>query len=452
MQADIGIRRVEPGQAPLLDSWVIQSLAERFGWDIEAGSLHYAFLANLIHSGQLEFAHQARSQLALEPVRPLNETLFGSDAYSADAQRSKASLALQTAVERFLSNPAIRADDKTLSLYRHRLNTMVEALGPTRGIASVTREDCRRLRDDVLLKLPVNRTQRFPDLSVAAAITQADRINAPRLRSATVSLYVDNLKAMFDWAVSEDLRPDNPAKFIRIAVGNDEVERAPFAASHLKSIFSAPIYTGCVDDGRNYAKAGPNRPRGHRFWLPLLALYTGMRLNELCQLRVEDISEHDGIRFFDLRRFSTSGRKLKTKSSARRVPLHVELDALGFLTYVQSLANPGWLFPDIDRKGGEGGSDAISKWFGRFLESRQIKDPSLVFHSFRHTFRDGMRQAGVDAERAHALGGWTESSVGAGYGQGFGLAELSSAMGQLRYPALDLSHLKAATPATVCNG
>ena len=71
-----------------------------------------------------------------------------------------------------------------------------------------------------------------------------------------------------------------------------------------------------------------------------------------------------------------------------------------------------------------------------------------MFHSFRHGFKDALRAAGVsedvnDALTGHAGGG----TVGRTYGakdmlKRFGLPILNDAVSKIRYPGLDLSHLR----------
>lgn len=66
---------------------------------------------------------------------------------------------------------------------------------------------------------------------------------------------------------------------------------------------------------------------GAAYWVCALALWTGARLNEVCQLRVEDVQEYEGIPFLFFTPFSRSGERVpgqrfKTKSSPRPHPLH----------------------------------------------------------------------------------------------------------------------------------
>lgn len=61
--------------------------------------------------------------------------------------------------------------------------------------------------------------------------------------------------------------------------------------------FDAPLYRGCMDDGASYAMPDRAVP-GVVYWIPLIALYTGMRLNEICQLDVADIQIVEGVDLF----------------------------------------------------------------------------------------------------------------------------------------------------------
>ena len=68
-------------------------------------------------------------------------------------------------------------------------------------------------------------------------------------------------------------------------LGEDEAVRggAPFERSDLQVIFRTPVFT---EDAR------PTGGKGDAaFWLPLLALFTGARLNELSSLKVSDVGK-----------------------------------------------------------------------------------------------------------------------------------------------------------------
>jgi integrase len=58
-------------------------------------------------------------------------------------------------------------------------------------------------------------------------------------------------------------------------------------------------------------------------WVPLVGLYSGMRINEICQLRRGDIGQEGDIRFFHV--CEGEGQSVKTQAGVRRVPIHSEI-------------------------------------------------------------------------------------------------------------------------------
>ena len=145
------------------------------------------------------------------------------------------------------------------------------------------------------------------------------------------------------------------------------------------------------------------------------------------------------------------GRRLKTDTSERVVPIHSELRKLGLLDYVEERKRDGdkaWLFPAIapDQRGGV---KAWSSWWGRYLRDHiGIEDRDMVFHSFRHGFADRARAAGVAEEVRKALMGHSDASVSGGYGaktmlHRWGARLLANAIEKIAYPGLDLSRVQA---------
>ena len=72
-------------------------------------------------------------------------------------------------------------------------------------------------------------------------------------------------------------------------------ERDPFTLNELNAIFTAPIFTGCELENHWKVSGKTILRSSAKFWVPLLALYTGARLNELCKLRVRDIKSDDNL-------------------------------------------------------------------------------------------------------------------------------------------------------------
>ena len=104
---------------------------------------------------------------------------------------------------------------------------------------------------------------------------------------------------MLNWAVSEEYIAKNPARGLQLAeTVHPQDRRKPFELWQLQRIFSAPIYTGCRDEQNGYSVPGPVIASGARYWVPLIGLFSGMRLNEVCQLDVADIRLIEGVPCF----------------------------------------------------------------------------------------------------------------------------------------------------------
>jgi integrase len=271
---------------------------------------------------------------------------------------------------------------------------------------------------------------------------------APKVSAGTVNKQLGAVQAIGLWGFSHGLVPDNvpwsdPFKNKRLP--EERSTRGPFDAHGLKSIFSAPLFKS-----QEIPKGGKGPAA---FWLPLLALFMGGRQAEFAGLRVSDIREDTdtGTPLMWIVADRKVGRRVKTETSERVVPIHSALCKLGFLDFVAERRREGekaWLFPPVapDQRGG---LKAWSKWWGHYLRQHiGIEDRDLVFHSFRHGFTDRARAAGVPEEVRKALMGHSDAStVSGGYGAKnmlarWGVKRLKKAIEKITYPGLDLSRVR----------
>jgi len=323
---------------------------------------------------------------------------------------------------------------------------MVEAvLGADLALRRLERRQCRDLLE-TLSWLPANYARRLPGFSLqqAVALAKAGGRRA-RLSPASVNGYMLRLGALLNVAISEGVLTRNPAKGLRLVeTGDPRDHRRPFSDPQLQAIFAAPLYAGCVTDASvGDAKPGPASRRGGRFWLPLIGLYCGMRLNEISQLDLADVQRFDSVDCFVVSRWATSGasdKRVKSAGGERIVPVHPMLAAIGFMAYVERRRREGGvkLFPDLRASPGSGYySDPLSKWFRRFLETSGAEAPKTSFHSFRHNFRDALRAGHVAEDLALALGGWATPGgplalAGRGYGSRPSVGALAAAIARVR--------------------
>lgn len=130
------------------------------------------------------------------------------------------------------------------------------------------------------------------------------------------------------------------------------------------------------------------------FWVPIIALLSGMRQNEICQLYCDDIVQGpaNGVTCFRVLQNETRKQRTKSTSSVRYVPVHSELVELGLLDYRDQMVSDGQerLFPNLEYTPDlSNWSTGFSKRFGRHTQRHMVwDDPEQrkVFHGFRSSF------------------------------------------------------------------
>lgn len=348
------------------------------------------------------------------------------------------SISFTELVERFMALPEkAKLTDKGKLEYRATFKILAELFGANKPIHAITREDCRRVQL-VFTTLPANSTKRFPKCNVMRALELSKAQNLKPMATKTANSYITRLSTLFRWAHREGLISTNPTQSLLLPETEAAKDkRHPFTTKQLEAIFNANL----MQQYRHEHHAA--------FWIPMLSLWTGARLNELCQLHTADIQTRDGITCMVIA--LGDGQHLKTASSQRVIPLHPKLIELGFLEYVEKVHKAGHknLFFDLrlDAKGS--GSSYFSKNFARYLKSIGIKTDKNCFHSFRHNFRDALREAGIEREVVQALGGWKDKSGGVedNYGSGHSVQRLYGAACKIGY---DLNWPDSASHSIVC--
>jgi integrase len=223
------------------------------------------------------------------------------------------------------------------------------------------------------------------------------------LTVTTINKYIRRLSGFFNYAVRNGYMLVNPAEGMKIKTQQRaDQEREAYTIEDLQKLFDA--------DGFKRGKHSYCR------WAPLIALYSGCRLEEICQLHLDDIRQEEGVWVFDIN--DKNEKRLKTRSSARLVPIHLRLIDLGLLEYVEKLRASGEnrLFPEL-RQRRDGYGQTVSKWFQRYKKICGISE-GKTFHSFRHTFITHLKHKQVDPFMIHELDGHTiESETMGRYGK-----------------------------------
>ena len=345
---------------------------------------------------------------------------------------------------------------KTLDKFDQNVALVRELIGENTAVANVDFDLCEEIRFK-LAKVPANRTKLYKNTSINDMILRAADEGRHLLSSRTQAQYLDTLKSILDLACKKKLLDSNPATSMK-PVKEDKVsaqqKRLPFSVKQLKNFYGSQFYLRCMPNAEHpYLEAD----KKWRFWLPLIALFTGMRANEICQLMTSDISTTEAgtpvINVnanveIDVNTGKPMPKSVKNESSKRRIPVHQELVNLGFLKFVDSMRvkhENVRLFPTL--KGGKYGH--VSKYpTRRFNETYLRQDMELEgrqsFHSFRHSFRDALRLIDAGADTLEALGGWSQGNrVSSAYGTVSHPDHQSKIMNKVNYEGLNLTNLYA---------
>ena len=307
---------------------------------------------------------------------------------------------------------------------------------------------------DALLQVPRNAPAWLREASLDALIAwtaKPENARLQRLSRTTINAKaLGALSVVMDSAKRMGFVQTNPCSGQALDIKRGEVgRRKAYSDADLRLIFAC----GAFAPTPSITKGG----RGPAaFWLPLLGLFMGARLEELGQLLVSDVRKTDEIHYVVVTDLpdeeedepTSLGKSVKTAAGRRRIPIHPELERLGFLSFVSRRRAAGYtrVFPELDYYRGRC-TKRWSRYWGRHTDKYVTSSKDKVFHSFRHTFMRILRNRGVEEATIKALVGHASGSdVTAGYGgddEGFtyDLATLNRAVNTIVIADLDLSHL-----------
>lgn len=303
--------------------------------------------------------------------------------------------------------------------------------------------------------------RRHPQASLRELMQIAERDGEKLKERKTANAHVARIGQIFAYGVSPaGLMEVNPAdKFKRpwnkVQAIRPQDARQIFDDAELTKIFSQDWFM----DGRGvFGKNGSTDWRPHYFWLPILALTTGGRLNELSQLYLDDVCRSNtdaSVWYLDFNLDQPDkadmddpdigrDKSLKTVNAFRVVPLHELVIRAGLPKYVDMLRQAGEvrLFPELRRDEKKGYGKPAGSWFnGRFLGDYLgiERNGKKTFHSLRHNFATAVERYDNSVRvLAQLLGHERCKSVGSNrYVKDRGAAELNPVIQQLEFPVLE---------------
>ncbi|EJG0691659.1 site-specific integrase [Vibrio parahaemolyticus] len=314
------------------------------------------------------------------------------------------------ALERFCKYKTEHITPKAVTMLEAKCRIVLALIGKPQ-LKAIRRSDAEEVAS-LLRNYPTNlkKHKQFKGLSGHDAIELNKGLGLPTLSDESVKDYCQKMSGFFEWCQLNELTDINPFKAIRFKkTRRDSEAKNAYTPIELEKIFSAILRT----------KQAHKHP--YYFWLPLLAYFTGARLNELCQLYRKDIYQSDGIWVIHIDdRFE--GQRLKNQTSRRIVPIHDQLLNLGFIEFVQSVQHER-VFPEL-KASRDGFGSAASKWFGRF-KSAQGFGRGHDFHSFRHTVATQFKRQQISHIVAGELLGHAQNNITYDrYGKGLDVNQL----------------------------
>lgn len=258
------------------------------------------------------------------------------------------------------------------------------------------------------------------------------KLLADKKAATTINDHLVVLTGFFDYCIDNKVTTMiNPVRGLLIPRAHNKAESyEPFKLPEVQKIFQPMLYVKKMKLPDFY-------------WGPLVALFTGARAEEIASLDLEQIYPENGIWIIDI-------LEGKTENAVRKVPLHDQLLALGFVEYVQCLQKAGYkkLFPHL-QDGKNGYKKNMCRMFGEYLDLPEVNivDPLKVFHSFRHTVVTKLTGAGVNEGLKRAMVGHdidTKTSAHDDYTHldALTIANLKTAINKLNFDGVNFLELK----------
>lgn len=313
-----------------------------------------------------------------------------------------------------------------------------------------------------LRRLPAIRGRSPADkaMSVVDIIARANASGAERISEGTIKRHLSALTQFFATARDgsqitrghmEEILQDHGFKRGKTAARE---QREQWTSDELVKLFASPWWSGRRSKAK-HTEPGGLIERDHRFWLPLLALFHGARLEELADLYSRDIKRDVASGIWAIHIQPSEGnpesgrRTLKNVSAKRVIPIHPEIIRMGFLGYVRQIAprDDDPLFPELEPQGVSRRRGArFTRDFIYYRQKVGLYQKGKGMHSFRHTVETRlMDEAQTEQHRRHIrfiLGHSAPPDEGSQrYDKGPGLQAKAETLALLRYPELDLSHL-----------
>ena len=316
------------------------------------------------------------------------------------------SKSIREVVDEFLEFRKGTIGEKLLGEYKVLTDEFIEIIGNI-SVNSLSKDSIRKYIK-TQLKLPINRrkTPKYRDLSIDEIIKLKGVKPQSRLN---VNKFLTRLTTFTRFGVNQGYFKENYIEGMKLPITKKESRkrREPFSQEDLEKILHPNTYLDWTIDytkvvTNQHTSFKSNKVVKHRipfYWSFLIGIFSGMRTNEISQLRIEDIFKDRNVWMISVD--ESNDKRVKTSSSIRKVPVHPNLITLGFIDYVEILKSKGLdrVFPELIKQR-DGYSTKISQHYNqKFLPSINVwKKQVKVLYSTRHTFINKCYKKGVDRD------------------------------------------------------
>lgn len=278
---------------------------------------------------------------------------------------------LKNQFELFIEEQLATVDKKTIEGYQRKFDFFFRVIDKTMDVRLFDKHHMQKVKSQ-LLNTKANASKGCSDKNMSVK---------------TMNTYLSNYRTFFSWLIDHvdgvDINP-----FAGASISDkraSKIERRSFTFSEISQLLSYEFRHG--SEARTF--------RTDAEWYVPVAIYTGMRLNEIAALSLKHVVKIQNIWCFDL-----TGVEVKNEPSNRIVPIAQYLIDEGIFEYIESIKRrkETLLFPEIrkgkSKPGKAGWGDPISRWFNRTalnnlgidIAEEERRGTAVCFHSIRHTF------------------------------------------------------------------
>ena len=367
-----------------------------------------------------EFSEQTISRDPIEPI-PIQQQ---------EPLTSHQKTPLSVGIENYIDEKG-SITIRSVKEVKHSLNHLIEEWGDI-PIGSITREMTTNFKGHIR-KIPRNRKKnpeyRDKDFHELVEMNIKDTISY-----TTVNKHLQYVSSFYEWSVNHGYATINPFKGMKLKrTVRPRDERDRFTELELKKIFGRDNYIHYTNIGDyiQYTNVEKGKYAFAYYWVPLIAVFSGMRLGEICPLYLDNVRRIEGHHrkrrwcFDILEEPNRTDKRLKNQSSRRVVPIHdILIEQLGFIEFIELLKKKDpkreRLFQELLYREGNYNKNVSTFFNKRYLPSLGLKTDKKNFHSLRHTVSDHLKQKGVEPHFINELLGHSSGNIDLErYGKGY---------------------------------